>query len=329
MPRLVLLTALLVLGTAPVCAQEAVPEVDGPQPLPPGIQPTYHTTTCPVGPSPAERLLHQFGPSDEVGLLDNFMFFAGLDGAKAPEDLGVNAHLGSRIGFNWGVPIWRDSGLSFQLGAAQNFHNNAVRVLKPIDGTSQRFQTWVTLGLFQRSDVGFNWGAVYDFRFDDYYQSVTTGQVRMQFGLNVTQSDEFGVFGSLRTREDEVRFAGFDLDVRPMNQFAFFWRHVWGNNAVTRVWAGIADSHGRFVLTTPGQSVTHSPFLFGADIFVPLTDCIALWGEATMITPNDTGSVTAFLGIAFTPGTANVFGRSRFAPYLPTANNNSFTLDAR
>jgi hypothetical protein len=345
-------TALLVLLTAPVRGQQEAaprpawpPAVDGPQPLPPAIQPTIHTTTCPVSPplSPdgtpwigsdgakptqASRFA-QFGPSAEVGLLDNFMLFAGLDGSKAPEDLGINANMGSRVGFNWGIPLWQDVGLGFQVGVAENFHNNAVRVLKPLDGTSQRFQTWVTLGLFQRSDIGVNWGAVYDFRFDDYYQSLTTGQVRMQVGYNVTTSDEFGLWGSIRTREDDVRFGGFDLDVRPMNQGAMFWRHIWGNNAVTRVWAGMADSHGRFVLTSPGASPTNTPFLFGADIFIPLNDCVAIWGEANVVTPNDTGTVTAFMGVAFTPGTANLFGRSRFAPYLPTANNNSFSLDVR
>jgi hypothetical protein len=315
------------------------PAVDGSQPLPGALQPTRYTTIYPgsavgqpvptdMGPAAPVPRFH-FGPTPEVGLLDNFMFFAGLDGAKGPEDLGINANLGSRIGINWGIPLCQELGLGLQIGAAENFQENAIRVLKPIDGTTQRFQTWVTLGLFQRSDCGFNWGAVYDFRFDDYYRNLTTAQVRMQVGYNFTSSDELGMWGSVRTRDDGVQFEGFDLQIRPMDQGAIFWRHVWANNAVTRIWVGMADSHGRFVLTSPGTPPINNPVLFGADVFIPLTDCIALWGEANFVTPNDTGTVTAFLGLAFTPGTANLFGRSRFAPYLPTANNPSFSLDAR
>ena len=38
-------------------------------------------------------------------------FFAGLDGAKGPEDLGINALMGARVAVNWALPIWEEIGL--------------------------------------------------------------------------------------------------------------------------------------------------------------------------------------------------------------------------
>jgi hypothetical protein len=344
--RLVCTFFLLGLLVTPVSGQTLDPRMQpqyapSPGAVVDGAQPVIHTTTCPGSPGdcvtvpPAAQQvpanwMNQFGTSPEVGLLDNFEFFAGLDGSKAPVDLGINALFGERIGFNWGIPLWRDGGLGFQIGVAENFADNALRLLQNVEGgTTQRFQTWVTVGMFQRTSVGFNWGAVYDFRHDDYYANLTTGQVRLQVGYNITSTDEIGAWGSIGTQDDRATFAGIDFQIRPIDQAALFWRHVWPNNAVTRCWLGAADSHGRFVLGAPPASSITAPVLFGADIFIPLNDCIALWGEASFITPNDTGTVTAFLGVAITPGTSNLFGRSRFAPYLPTANNNSFALDAR
>src|SRR5947207_914261 len=72
--------------------------VDGAQPVPGVIQPVVHTTTYPgaVEQQPGAAVpagascfgVPQLGPSPEVGLLDNFQFFFGLDGSKSPEDLG-------------------------------------------------------------------------------------------------------------------------------------------------------------------------------------------------------------------------------------------------
>src|SRR5205823_6085906 len=52
---------------------------------------------------------------DGTGLLDNFYVFGGLDGAKEPEDLGVNANFGARLHFNWGIPVWQEAGVGLQV----------------------------------------------------------------------------------------------------------------------------------------------------------------------------------------------------------------------
>jgi hypothetical protein len=84
------------------------------------------------------------------------------------------------------------------------------------------------------------------------------------------------------------------------------------------------------VLVAPGNTPVHHPLAFGADLYVPLSDWVALFGEASFITPNDTGTVTATLGFAFYPGgKAKGTAHSRFAPLFAPANNPTFAVDVR
>ncbi len=262
--------------------------------------------------------------------LDNLSLFVGLDGAKEPEDLGVNAHFGYRAALNWGLPLWEEAGLGAQVGTAINYSANAVRVFKTLGGPLDRTQSFTTVGVFQRSDVGVNWGVVYDFRHDDYYGNPSFGQVRAQAGYAVTATDELGAWGTLRTQGEQAVAADGVLNLRPINQVNLFWRHVWAEQQVTRFWVGMAQSHGRFLLVQPGEGPVRHPLTFGADVHFPLSDYLAVFGEAQFITPNDTGTVTATFGIAFYPGGgARRAGTNRFAPLLPLGNNTSVPIDAR
>ena len=84
----------------------------------------------------------------------------------------------------------------------------------------------------------------------------------------------------------------------------------------------------RLDFLTIGHRVNH-PLVFGADFYVPLNDWVFLFGEANFITPNDSGTVTATLGVAITWGGARNVARNRFAPLLPVANNPSFAVNLR
>src|SRR5262249_44209568 len=89
----------------------------------------YQTSPC------EESALTSQDSSAESGFLDNLSLFAGLDGSKSPQDLGINAHMGGRAAVNWGCPILEAIGLGFQVGTAVNYSDNAVAVLGEVNGT--------------------------------------------------------------------------------------------------------------------------------------------------------------------------------------------------
>jgi hypothetical protein len=268
-------------------------------------------------------------PEKMTRLFDNFSLFFGLNGSKEPLDLGINANLGYRLAFNWGFALMENVGLGFQVGSALNYSQNALALLEQVDGVTNHWQNFTTLGVFQRSPSGISWGVAYDFRYDDYFDRTFAGQWRAQIGLPAKNDNEIGVWATFRDHGDTAVLGPFSYSVQPISQWNVYWRHIWTGEIVTRLWVGIASEHTRYnLLLPPNDSINH-PFVFGGDIFVPLTDNLAIFGEAQFITPNDTGTVTALLGIAWYPGTARGTARSRFAPLLPVANNTTFALDLR
>lgn len=282
-------------------------------------------TTLPR-PQAIENTLHV---EPRYPLLDNLSLFAGLDGHKEPADLGVNANFGYRLAANWGLPVSEERGIGIQLGVGFNYSRSALRVLHFLDGTVDHSQVFTTAGIFRRGPTGLNWGIVYDYRFDDYYDRIDSAQWRGQFGIPVGLDNEFGFWGTLRDRSAQAALGPLPVTVRPLNQINFYWRHVWPGEAATRVWLGFTEDHGRFSLFFRGEPNVRHPICFGADFHVPLNESLAIFGEAQFITPNDSGTVTATLGLAWYPGAARLAARNRFNPYLPVANNTTMPLDLR
>jgi hypothetical protein len=266
--------------------------------------------------------------SPTLSLVENLSVFLGLDGAKGPDDLGINANFGLRSHVNWGYPIWERYGLGVQLGTAINYSPSAVKVLEAINGTNERTQSFTTVGLFQRTDCGLKWGVVYDFLFEHYYQEIGLGQWRGQAGYEFRPADEAGAWFTIPDHGDHASVGKTDFGLEPIWQGNLYYRHTWSSQVDTRFWVGLAQRHSKFNLVLPGNTPVHDAFVFGADLQVPLNDWLALFGEANFITPNDTGTVTATLGVAVYPGTkAAGASHRRFAPLLPVANNPSFAVD--
>lgn len=262
----------------------------------------------------------------ELPFRENLSVFFGLDGAKEPVDLGANARFGTRLHINWGIPIIEDLNLGLHLGFGYNYAHNAIRALRLAGASTDINQTFYTLGVFQRTDMGLNWELAWDFRSMDYYEHIDTSQWRGLVSYNLDRCNEVGLWGTYRDRTDRAHLGRQWFNVTPINQINLFWRHTWDNQIVTGLWVGIAEEHGRLL----NEPAIQHPFVFGADVFVPLSDRLALWGEANFITPNDTGTVTATLGVAFFPwGRPAAQTRSPFAPPLPAANNTTFSLDAQ
>ncbi len=259
---------------------------------------------------------------------DNLNGFFGIDGAKQPQDFGVNANLGGRTHLNCGIPVVRDWGLGLQLGVGFNAHNNAVAVLQAVDGTKGRTQLFTTAGLFQRFDSGWSWALNYDYLSENYYSNFTLSQLRGRLGYAWTPCDEFGVWATIHTSQDTAVVAGQTVNLQAINMVNAYWSHQWALGTETMCWVGATNSHGREVLVFPDNSPTKCAPIFGTSLLVPLNDHWAIYGEANLIFPPNSGTVDAFLGFAYYPGGSVTRQRQlRFAPILPVANNTSFAID--
>lgn len=260
---------------------------------------------------------------------DELSLFLGLDGSKQPQDFGVNAHLGGQASMNWGLPFMPEYGVGAQIGTGVTSTANAVRVYELLGETTNRTQSFTTAGLFQRTDSGWSWGVVHDFLYEDYFDQFFLSQWRMRGARLVDACNEIGVTTSLRGQDDSGRFLStVPVHLRSINQGHAYWRHFWQTGAQTTAWAGLADGHGEDNIVTgktPGQD---DVFLFGADVLMPLTSRLAIYGETNLIMPPDTGTVDAFLGVQWYPrGGAFTARRSAFSPLLGLASPTSFAVD--
>lgn len=258
---------------------------------------------------------------------DTLSLFAGLEGSKQPQDFGVNAHFGGRSHINWGMPILEDAGLGLQMGTAINATANAVQVNDRLIDNTSRTQSFTTVGLFQRTDAGLIWGLGYDFLYQEYYDNFTLGQYRGRLGWQISPSNEFGVQAAIRDNNDAGQYGATTVLLRPITQGSVYGRHTWKNQAAIGCWVGVAEGHSEANVLGdyPPQDEC---LVFGSDVFVPLGEYLAVFGEANFMTPVDTGAVDAYLGFEIFPwGGARLARRNPFAPVLPVANNTSMTVD--
>ena len=262
--------------------------------------------------------------------LSTLEVFGGYEGFKQPQDFGVNAHNGGRMHLNWAAPLWAEANLGVQAGTALTLTDHAVRVTDQIDGASSTRQWYTTLGLFQRLDSGWSWGAAYDVLAQDDYSATVLTQVRGRVGKFVTASDEVGVFGNGPLGGDNATWADIPVRLEPIALGAAFWRHTWKRGPETTLWLGLSEGAGRDNVALGDPGPVGERLLYGADVHVPLNDCVALFGEANFITPANAGTVDAYLGFAWYPGrSADRFRRRRYAPLIPVASNPTMVINGR
>ena len=271
---------------------------------------------------------NQHGGHSLLGvILQNLSLFGGLEGSKQPQDFGVNAHFGGRFHANMGLPLIADCGLGLQIGTATNYTDNAVQVIERIEGTSERFQSFTTVGLFQRTDCGLSWAVGYDYLYQDYYDNFNLGQWRGDVGYRWNRCNEIGTWFAISSQDDHGSFGAIPMVLDPITQGNVYWRRNWENDAQTTFWLGIAEGHGEANVALGDLPPVDERLVFGSDVFVPLSPKLALYGQANFITPADTGTVDAFLGIAFFPGGSHGARERQFAPRLSVANNTTFAND--
>jgi hypothetical protein len=266
------------------------------------------------------------GVSDSV--FDNLSLFAGLDGSKQPQDLGINANMGVRFSANVGIPLVPDRGFGVQIGLGFNASDAAVHVLDQVEGTSSRTQTYITAGIFQRQSDRFNWGLVFDDLIERYYDNFQVSQLRGQVGVGVMGDNEVGAWFTKRLQGDDGVVAGTPVFVDPISQVNFFTRHTWASAAQTMVWVGVARGHHNVVFVFPDNSEDKNVVVYGAQLYFPLSEKFAVTGSANLVTPTATGTVDAYLGVAFYPGRGAMrASRNTFAPVLPVGNNPEMSIN--
>ncbi|XZE36664.1 DUF6666 family protein [Pirellulaceae bacterium SH501] len=256
-------------------------------------------------------------------------FLAALDGSKQPQDFGVNANLGGQAAINTAFPVFEAWGVGIQAGSSIVASSNAVRVYELLGEETGRTQSFTTLGAFQRTDSGFGWGFVHDFLYEKSFDSFQLGQWRMRGSYLLNPRNEIGVNAAFRSNSDTGVFgANTPVTLRPIDQGSFYLRHYWKTGAQTTGWFGLADEHSENNAVTGPSSSKNNPFLFGADVLMPLTASLAIYGETNIIMPSDTGTVDAFLGIQWYPG-GNVFRarRGRYSPMMSLASPTTFSVD--
>lgn len=258
---------------------------------------------------------------------EQLSFLAAIDGAKQPQDFGVNADLGVRLRANYAAPLWESYGLGYQIGSAVNWTDNAVTVFEFLGEDTNRFQSHTTIGLFQRLSR-YGWGVVYDHLYQDGFDKATLGQIRSRVSCDVTPRTQLGLEGRLRARDDTSFFLGAPVTLRSINQGSVYWRHLFETGVQSSWYFGIAGQHSEDNVATGVRQVRDKSFVLGADFTAPLNDSLALYGETNLIMPADTGTVDAFFGMIWYPfGNAKTAFRKRFSPMMPVAAATSFAVD--
>lgn len=267
------------------------------------------------------------------GWFDELTLFGGIDGSKQPQDFGVNANLGGQAHVNWGLPLSCDYGLGLQIGQTLVATDNAVQVHELVGEARTRFQSFTTVGLFQRTDSGYSWGVAYDWLIEESFDDFSLQQWRLRGAYDFGRCDQIGVSVNIASGGDTGVYNGLTTSVvrlEAIDQGRLEWRHWWQTRVQTTFWGGIADGHGENnAVTGPAPDFGES-FLMGADILSPLNNYLAIYGETNLIFPADTGTVDALLGVQFFPGGgAKRARRGRFSPLLPVATPTSFSVDLR
>ena len=290
----------------------------------PGVQMSlsdFETDQCAVQHLAAGDI---YGPPS--GTLTSFF---GIDGSKQPQDFGANANLGVAAQLNYAGPLWAERGIGFQIGSRVTFTGNAVQVFELLGESKDRFQNFTTVGLFQRLDSGFSYGFAYDYANVESFDSFSLGQWRVRASFELTPVDEIGVTLNFSDRSDTGRFNDENVVLDPVDQLHIYLRRNWQSGVNTSFWLGVGDKHSEENAITGTLPPKTNQLLFGAEIFAPLNDWMAIYGETNIMMPADTGAVDAYLGIQFAPrGIRRTQSRSnRFRTFLPVASNPTFTTD--
>ncbi len=256
--------------------------------------------------------------------LQDASIFAGVHGFRGPSNLGSTGSFGFHEGFNFGMPLalFPNSGAGFQVGARflQSNLNGADFT------TEQRRQSFVTLGVFRRSDFGLQGGLAVDILRDRWYDSVDLTQIRGEFSWLFANMHEWGYWFTT-SDSDDSSISPTDgtttINWSPTSLHAFFYRR-------------------RMSLVPGGQLSLYAGFsgdedgLIGTKAYLPITGAIAMQTDFIYLTPSQgtptggTANEGWNLGLSLVWRLGNdsqCTSPSYYRPMFDVADNGTFMVD--
>ena len=262
---------------------------------------------------------------------------AGFDSFKGPSDDYLASNFGAVLGLNSAVGLG-DTGLGWQLGMSYGVYDLDGRS-STNPATSQQ-QVFLTTGFFHKAhcERRLSFGLVYDWMFNDEWGvtglAPTLGQWRGQIEYAVSGSNAFGIYGCLGDLGYNRRITeAATLRYRAVSQIDLFWHHKFCSGADSYLWLGLPE---RERLTGDGSLYD---WLIGVSMQAPLTEHLALYGNAQYMHPSASAGADASIDSGYNVGMGIVWyfgGNARSnaingkcnLPYLPVANNSTFLTDA-
>jgi len=268
----------------------------------------------------------------------------GFDSFKGISDWFAYSNYGAVVGLNAAMPLLglRDRGFGWQLGMTYGVYDwDGGSLLKP--ATSQQ-QIFVTTGFYRKAGVDqrLSFGIVYDWMINDNWGFFGTnptlgqwrGQVEWAFGDGCNSIGVYGAIRDLYAREAFYTQEQYYYSVitRPVSQYNLFWHHKFASGADSWVWVGGVQTDR---LNGDGSL---GDWIIGASVQAPLSDRLALYGNAQYMHPSGTAGRTSAIEAGWNVGAGIVWYFGGYAvshringkcwlPYLPVANNSTFLVD--
>jgi hypothetical protein len=275
------------------------------------------------------------GPA--VGVVGIF----GFDAFNGISENRLQSNFGPVLGFNTAAPLFglAEYGFGWQTGLTYGVYDLDGRVdaLPGVNTAESQQQIFVTTGFYRKAgaDQRLNFGLVYDWMFNTEWGALgvspTLGQWRGQVEYILSNSNGVGVYGCLR---DLGAVSDLFVTTRPISQVNLFWHHKFDAGADSWLWVGVPE---RDRLSGAGSL---GDWIVGANVQVPLSEKIALYGNAQYMHPSQAAGPQAALDSTWNVGAGIMWylgGHARseslngkcWTSYLPMANNSNFLVDQR
>lgn len=269
--------------------------------------------------------------------------FAGFDSFKGICDLTGPSNFGAVSGLNSALPVpgLSDYGIDWQLGASYGVYDFDGRITTDNPAQAQQ-QIFVTTGFFHKAgcDRHVSFGVVYDWMINNNWgifgTAPTLGQWRGQVEYALSNSNAVGVYGCVRDLnscpEIVLNERGICVETRAISQVNLFWHHKFDTGADSWLWIGAPEN------TRVNGDGSLGDLIIGANVQAPLSERLALYGNAQYMHPSGAASTGASVEADWNVGMGIVWyiggnaishainGKCNL-PYLPVANNSTFLVD--